>query len=111
MTYTAEPTLRWTGFTLPQKTISVVVNDSQPWANRLTISDMSTSPTAPLPVLSSSPATSILAQIWAQQDELIRAALEYRAKHGDPIENMSKLIPDTEESRRLWKEIMDEPYG
>jgi hypothetical protein len=46
-----------------------------------------------------------------RQQEAIRFAQEYRAKYGDPVNNLSKLLSQVIENEELWQSILDEPYG
>ena len=43
--------------------------------------------------------------------EMIRRALEYRAAHGDPVQNLANLLASVTGDLQRWQEIVDEPYG
>ena len=67
--------------------------------------------TAPIEIKSLTVGNQLLRQLQAKQADKIRQALEYRAKHGDPVRSLIGLLSKSPVDNKRWQEIIDEPYG
>jgi len=55
--------------------------------------------------------TTLLIELKAKRSEMIRRAIEYRATHGDPVQNLVNLLSTVTGDPQRWQEIIDAPYG
>jgi hypothetical protein len=46
-----------------------------------------------------------------KQQEAIRLAKEYRQKHGNPVDELARILDEIVQDEEAWRENLDEPYG
>jgi hypothetical protein len=61
--------------------------------------------------LKPSPPFSFPITLLRKQQDAIRRAREYRKKHGNPVDNLEHMLARVVRDGKVWRAILDEPYG